>query len=267
MQVVNYKVFVGVSVALFISIFFDLFNELSIYLFVLTYHELIHYYVAKRFGYNFNKILFLPYGGMLYGRNNKIIDKHEIAIAISAPLFNVLISLIFIAFWWIFPNTYEYTVVFVASNISLGFFNLLPIFPLDGGRVLMAKLRNKVKLKILYLYFFLVTIIFVVLFLLLFVLSFFNKVNITYLFISFFLVISLFDLKSNKFFNFKLNEKTMKNNLVLPKKEFVVSYNEDLRCLIKYIKNDYYCEFAFLKDGKIIKRITENELINILKNN
>lgn len=209
----------------------------------------------------------MPYGSVVYNNNCNPIDKHEIAIAISAPLLNICVSIVFIAIWWVFPQTYNSTFLFVSANISLGLFNLLPIFPLDGGRVLLAKMKNSVRVKFIFLIFFIATLIFIFLFLALFFISLMNQINLTYLFISFFLVLSLFDYKSKVFSCSSFEEKNLKNINIMVIKEFVVNYNVNLRSLIKYIKNNYYAEFSFIKDGKIVKRLTETQVIDLLKKN
>jgi Peptidase family M50. len=48
-----------------------------------------------------------------------------------------------IAVWWIEPETYNYTYNFAITNLALGLTNLMPCYPLDGGRILVAMLSDK----------------------------------------------------------------------------------------------------------------------------
>ena len=58
-----------------------------------------------------------------------------------------MLILIIVSLWWFFPSTYSITEMFYASNLSTILFNLLPIFPLDGGRVLLGALASKTERK------------------------------------------------------------------------------------------------------------------------
>ena len=96
MQVVNFKSFIVVSLMLIFSFFFGLFNYIVTYIFVLFLHEMVHICTAKYFGYKMDKMMFLPYGSVIYGKNTCIIDKHQIIIAISAPILNIAIAFVFV---------------------------------------------------------------------------------------------------------------------------------------------------------------------------
>ena len=104
---------------------------------VLT-HELGHYYTAKRLGYKLDSFFIAPFGVSLNYKESIFESKDELKIAFSGPLVNFILSLITISLWWIFPEIYHYTYEFVFQSIMLGLFNLLPCYPLDGGRVLVG---------------------------------------------------------------------------------------------------------------------------------
>lgn len=127
-----------------------------------TLHELGHSIVAQLFGIPVREIILLPLGGVaLLGRNpSKPI--HELLIAIAGPLVNVVIAAILLlitgatAFLGILdpqglvqggegmpsgampPSLTTLLLWLLQANIALVLFNMIPAFPLDGGRVLRA---------------------------------------------------------------------------------------------------------------------------------
>ncbi|MEG2457003.1 MAG: hypothetical protein RSB08_04205, partial [Clostridia bacterium] len=112
-------------------------------------HEFAHSLIARERGYVANKITLLPYGAMLLSEEN--LDKtSNLLIALAGPLANFLIALMTVATWWIFPSSYPYTEYFVRANLTIGIFNLIPVFPLDGARIVLSYGQNTAKtLKLL----------------------------------------------------------------------------------------------------------------------
>jgi len=113
------------------------------YIVVLFIHELAHAYIAFKLGYTLKNVTLLPYGAALDGSTTNFKIKDEILVALAGPFINIIIGVIFIAVWWLFPEVYPYTAEFVFANFVTAGFNLLPAFPLDGGRVLLAALSTK----------------------------------------------------------------------------------------------------------------------------
>jgi Zn-dependent protease len=112
-------------------------------------HELGHSFVAKAFGVIVPRILLLPIGGMAEFRSLPRQPSQEILIALAGPAVNFAI----LALLWVFIDvpswnqmrTLELTPmqVLFTMNLTMGVFNLLPAFPMDGGRVLRASLANR----------------------------------------------------------------------------------------------------------------------------
>ena len=105
-------------------------------------HELGHSFSASRLGYKLNKITLMPFGAIVSGNIDGLNCRDEIKIALAGPLINLSIGLFFVALWWIFPETYAFTDIIAEVNFSLAIVNFLPIFPLDGGRILSATLKD-----------------------------------------------------------------------------------------------------------------------------
>jgi Zn-dependent protease/CBS domain-containing protein len=113
-------------------------------------HEFGHAFAAKAFGINTPDITLLPIGGV--ARLERMPEKptQELVIALAGPMVNVVIALgLFVAGGsqaLLNPSTLEgggLIVQLLTINILLVLFNLLPAFPMDGGRVLRALLATR----------------------------------------------------------------------------------------------------------------------------
>lgn len=252
----------------FILVYFGWINQFLIYMLTLCLHEYAHYFVAKKCGYKLNKIVFMPYGAGLGGNSQIINPKHEILIAIAGPLVNLICVIICVAVWWIIPETYCYTETFVFSSLALGVFNLIPVFPLDGGRVAICYFIKKMdKLKV-YKIMKIVCFTFSVIFLVLFIVSVFYAINLTYMFTSAFLFFSCFGTDENVYFERTImaaSNKVITTPVEL--KTFVVNKTVPLYKLVKYIGGNHYTQFYVMdNNNKVIKVLSEAEVIKILNN-
>lgn len=140
------------------SVLFNISFVLAVFICVVL-HELGHALTAKRFGINTKNITLLPIGGM--ARLDKIPEspKQELLVVIAGPLVNVVIAILlyFIAPVQAYTNlnfteTFETLMSFTLQNflfylfivnVGLVLFNLIPAFPMDGGRILRALLAMK----------------------------------------------------------------------------------------------------------------------------
>ncbi len=124
-------------------------------------HELGHSLMARRFGIETREILLMPLGGIAQLEKNPTQPRHELLIALAGPLVNVLIAALLVVIGLtpqvsLFnslldgqglsaalstePSLNNLLLWLVSANVSLVLFNLIPAFPLDGGRVLRAVL-------------------------------------------------------------------------------------------------------------------------------
>lgn len=168
-------------------VLFDNITNLIIYILVVCLHELAHYIVAKKSGYKLNKFYIMPYGVCLNYENIIFQGSDEILISLAGPLLNYLLCIVCVAVWWLFPITYYYLDYFCFCNLLLATFNILPCFPLDGGRVavcLLSKIIDRekaIKISIITNY------VICLLLIILFIFSFFREVNFSYMFVAIFL--------------------------------------------------------------------------------
>ena len=117
------------------------------YIASLLVHEFCHAWLAKKLGYKCGKIVLYPTGALLVGDTDEFVFADEIKIALAGPISNLILVVICVFLWWVCPVVYNYTTDFVVANLSLFLFNILPIFPLDGGRILLAFLSRKMPRK------------------------------------------------------------------------------------------------------------------------
>ena len=242
----------------FLCIYFNWFNKIFFYVLVVTLHEYGHFLVARHYGYKIDALIFSLSGAGIT-TNSTFKEKHDIIISLSGPLVNLILIILTICTWWIFPLSYLYTYDFLICNIVVMLFNLAPIFPLDGGRILMSILalkgHNKNKLMNINKY---ICLVCGCLFLVLYIVSLFYKTNMNLAFIGIFLTINSITCKNNKYFDrVQCFSKNTKKPIEV--KHFVVSTNNEKE-LIKYINPHYISVFENTIDGekKIIK---EEELI------
>lgn len=112
-------------------------------------HELAHTQVARGRGYVIEQMVLMPYGAVIRGRED-IAKEDALAIYMAGPALNAIIATLMISLWWLIPALYEHTRLFVIANLALSIFNLIPVYPLDGAKILMNLMKNKLlTLKIL----------------------------------------------------------------------------------------------------------------------
>lgn len=111
-------------------------------------HEFGHSLVAMRYGYTIDSITLWLLGGMANFAEFPEDWRHEFWISIAGPVVSVLVGVGSYGLFVLAPTSAT-AVRFVAGyltilNVVLAVFNLLPAFPMDGGRVLRALLaRNR----------------------------------------------------------------------------------------------------------------------------
>jgi Zn-dependent protease/CBS domain-containing protein len=109
-------------------------------------HEFGHSIVAMRFGYEIDSITLWLLGGVASFREMPEDWREELAIAVAGPAVSVGLGVLAYAVVLLLPSTAQ-SALFVMgylalTNIVLAAFNLLPGFPMDGGRVLRALLAR-----------------------------------------------------------------------------------------------------------------------------
>jgi len=116
-------------------------------------HEFGHSLTAMRFGVRVRRILLMPIGGMAEFDRIPRRPSEELLITAAGPAVNFAIAALL---WCVLPfphgwrvdqagdNALDFLRVLAYWNLLMGAFNLLPAFPMDGGRILRALLALRI---------------------------------------------------------------------------------------------------------------------------
>ena len=103
----------------------------------LIFHEYGHIRAMKYFGFPTKGIFLIPFVGGLAVMDSRINTRWQaVVIAIMGPMFGLLLSVIATLLYYLTGNLFFAAVA--SFNALLNLFNLLPVLPLDGGRLLQA---------------------------------------------------------------------------------------------------------------------------------
>jgi len=114
--------------------------------FSVTIHELSHSFVAKRYKIPIISITLFIFGGVAQMKQEPPHPKAEFSMALAGPLSSYLLALMFFLLFKAsggYPGLKAIASYLMQINLILGTFNLIPGFPMDGGRVLRAVLWKK----------------------------------------------------------------------------------------------------------------------------
>ena len=166
-RVLGIDIDIHVTFFLLLAVFFLLFGFkglvliLGIFFFV-TIHELSHSLVAAYFGIKVKRITLLPIGGVASMSEMPTKPYQELFISLAGPLSNIIIVVVFYYPLYLFlgKETLMYPFLVLTGqaryagsfnvlahiywiNLVLAVFNMIPAFPMDGGRVLRAMLSYR----------------------------------------------------------------------------------------------------------------------------
>ena len=223
---------------LFVFISIGYFRFITYFMLLILVHELGHILVSLIFKWNIDKIIILPFGGLTkYNENINRPLIEEFLIAISGIIFQIV-------FYMLINNYIDYK-YFNIINYFIIIFNLIPIYHLDGSKILniffnvVTSYKNSLLLTIIISYIFII----------IFSLLFFN-INKLITFVLIFLLLEVNKLykKRKELFNKFLLERYL-NEFKFKKKKTINNIDKmkkDYRHLF-YIDEKYLTEKYFLK--------------------
>jgi Zn-dependent protease/CBS domain-containing protein len=111
-----------------------------------AFHELAHSYVAKKYKLGIESITLFIFGGVAQLKGDPPHPRAEFWIAIAGPFSSFFLAALFFLLTINTAGGTKALFAYVAQiNFILGVFNLIPGFPMDGGRVLRAAIWGKKK--------------------------------------------------------------------------------------------------------------------------
>lgn len=118
-----------------------------IMVFSILVHEIMHSIIAQRHGLEVSHIELNIFGGVSQILDEPKTPKSEMTIVAVGPISNLLLGVNLLVITFLFANLPPFVLgtCFYSgiSNIGLAMFNLIPAFPIDGGRILRAFLWKK----------------------------------------------------------------------------------------------------------------------------
>lgn len=231
-------------------------------------HELGHSYVSEELGYKLKRIVLMPYGAVISGDLRGLKYRDEIRIALAGPLLNLCIGLFFMALWWLVPEIYPFTESVVYSNISLALINLIPAYPLDGGRILLSTLSLYVSRKTAIKVVKITGGVFTAALFALFIISVFFRLNLTLLFFALFILTGLINRdEKNSYMRIYSNiyESSLKRGCEV--KKLALLKSTPIKRVMKLLDGDSLYEIDVLfGSAEEVKLLSVTEVMDMLEN-
>ncbi|PZE19998.1 Zn-dependent protease [Paenibacillus xerothermodurans] len=122
-----------------LSIIAGYFIETATLFAIVLVHEIGHVMAAKNYGWRVKEVQLLPFGGVaVVDELGSVPVKQEIIVALAGPLQNVWMILAAYVLKWAGVISHDWATYFIEANMLIALFNLLPILPLDGGKILQS---------------------------------------------------------------------------------------------------------------------------------
>lgn len=245
---INPLFFVTLAICAF---FGDFFHFFSAYI-SLILHELVHLFFLCRENAVAECITLEPFGIAI---KTKACGWLSPKVYLSAPLFNVFLALVF---YYLYKETgNKLFLEFGASNSAIGFFNLIPVLPFDGGRAIMCGLKR----KNIFVLFSGISGFLILLSGILFVKSL--NFNFSLIIIGIFVIANSFSEKEQLFATavaVSKNRLTREITEKIPTKILTVPHTYSIHKLISELDSKYFYMINIIKDRTVIATISEATL-------
>jgi stage IV sporulation protein FB len=227
-------------------------------------HEAAHIAVSKAYGLRFKKVGFVLAGQVARIERMEFLDGgKKIAILLSGPLCNF-------ALWGVL-QALGAKGVFKDYNLAIGFINMLPCAPLDGGKIAQIILGKKFGVLegnriIIKMGKFVITLIFIAgaaqaaLF----------PFNISLILLGIYLAKSVAGERvamTAEFFKIALCKQERLNERSIRVKSYAASYDTPLKSILRLVSADDYLTIKLIDGGKVDRCVSENEFIDYIFEN
>ncbi len=250
MKITLHPLFIALGIA---SAIFGGLPVFLIYALTALLHECGHIFCASRMGYMCEKISLMPYGAAASCDTEGISPIDEIKLAVAGPLVNALICTACAGLWWFFPETYAFTDTVFSASALMFLINVLPAYPLDGGRIarcllvlIMPRKAAAITLRVM-------SGGLAVAFVLIFFLAFKNLSLLTF---AGFLLFSAFE-KEPLLTRINFTAKKPKRGKEI--KYVMLNESSTFKDAIRHLDGSRYLVFQFYSEG-LLDEITEDEL-------
>ncbi len=235
------------------------------YTVVAVMHEFAHAICAAKIGYRLERITLMPYGAVICGDMEGISFKDEIYVALAGPLINAAAALFFVALWWFVPDSYPFTDTAMLASVSIAAINLLPAFPLDGGRILFCAIAKRKGERFSRRVCRAVSLGIGLILAALFVYTCFYKVNLSLLFFSAFIIVGAFSKNGGDYSKIRYNvSKTLEKGAEI--KRVALLSTASVKKIIGYIERGKMLEICvYSENGELIKILNENQILTLLE--
>ncbi len=256
---------------LIFSMFFNYFSRLAVLIIVILIHELAHCYACVYYGIGISEIEIFIFGGV--AKFQKYIEenpKQEIIIALAGPISNFIFVVIMFLIMNRFNIGANYMIqLFLTANVIIGLFNLIPILPLDGGRIARGIIAHYMGIKratyiVIKLGYCICTLLFII--------GIYAALvyDIEYVFISFLSVYMFLSNKKEKenidlIFakNLILRKKALFYEGIMDVKHIIAMESVDTKSIFDEFTLEQYCIITIMDiTGKVIGSLSESEIID-----
>jgi len=233
----------------FASVITGLFKEFLVFSSIIIIHELGHIVSALIFKWNIKKINFYPFGG--YIEFDEILNrpiKEELIIVISGLLFQTIYFILITIFYNNYIISERLFNLFKHYHYSILLFNLIPIYPLDGIKIVNLLLSKFIPYRLAHFISIIISIIFIIIFI---VFSLINYLNMNFVLMT--------GLLFKQIINEKKNHKILFNKFVFERYLYNLKFNKTKILKNEKIKNMYRDKKHVFKINN--EYITERKLL------
>lgn len=236
----------------------------------IIFHELAHIITASKLGCKFNDFHLNLLGAKAELSNiDELSTRNKLMLFSAGPLFNIIIAIISYILFSKYKLEFIYNCMII--NVSLGLFNLLPAYPLDGSRIceilLSKRFLYKKSKRITEICSFIISGALLTIF---FIMLSLHKVNIS-LFLAFILIVytTILEKKRTMYIIMKdmiIKVRKLKKHSYMENKSISVYYKKGLVNVLTLVDKNKFNSFYILNDEmELLGIIHEDELIKALK--